>query len=58
LASASVKEAPGTHQIGGWTGARAGLDFLEETKNSLAPAGNKAQYLPIQTLFAIPNDLF
>jgi hypothetical protein len=39
-------------------GARAGMDILEERKNSLAPVGNKAQYLPIPTLFAIPNDLF
>jgi len=58
LASAPVKEAPGTHQIGGWTGARAGLGNLEERKKSLAPVGNKAQYLPIRTQFVVPNDLF
>ena len=53
-----MKQGPGIHQIGGWTGAMAGLDLSEERNKSLAPAENKAQCLPICTLFAISNDLF
>jgi len=37
-----VKEAPGAHQIEGWTGARAGLDIFEERNKSVVPVGNKA----------------
>jgi hypothetical protein len=37
--------APGTHWIGGWVGARAGLDAVEERKNLLPPSGIKPLFL-------------
>jgi hypothetical protein len=34
---------PGTHQIGGWVGPRAGLDVLGEEKNLLPLPGFEPQ---------------
>jgi hypothetical protein len=47
------KRAPGNHWTGNWASLRAGLNAVEK-KNSLTPAGNRAQ--AVQAV-AIPTEL-